>query len=66
MVKYKIIHEREKCIGCGSCVAICPNNWEMKGEKSRPKKIELDEIGCNQEAADSCPVECIHVQKVAD
>ena len=64
MAKYRIIHEREKCIGCGSCAAICPENWELKGEKSRPKKTILEEIGCNQEAADSCPVECIHVEKI--
>lgn len=64
MVKYKIIHERNKCIGCGACTAICPDNWMMaKDGKSKPKKIELTEIGCNQEAADSCPAECIHVKK---
>ena len=25
----KIIHEIKKCIGCGSCVALCPEYWEM-------------------------------------
>ncbi len=25
----KIIQEREKCIGCGACVAVCPKYWEM-------------------------------------
>ena len=29
--------------------------------KAHPKKTELDEVGCNQEAADNCPVSCITV-----
>ncbi len=63
MEKIKITQELDKCIGCGSCAAICPDNWEMAGDKSRPKKTELDEVGCNQEAADNCPVSCIHIEK---
>jgi ferredoxin len=64
MTKYKIIHERDKCIGCGACASICPANWEIADDgKSRPKKISLDDIGCNQEAADACPVSCIKIKK---
>ena len=58
---FKIEQERDKCIGCGSCAAIC-DNWEMqKDNKSSPKETELEEIGCNQEAARACPVQCIHI-----
>jgi len=60
---YKIIHEREKCIGCGACVSAC-DNWEMGDDgKSKPKKKEVEEIGCNQDAADNCPVQCIKIQE---
>lgn len=70
----KIIHEREKCIGCGSCAALCPKFWEMADDgKSNLKnatkstggnyELEVKEIGCNQEAADSCPVQIIQVIK---
>jgi ferredoxin len=59
----KIVHEREKCIGCGACVAVCSENWEMDGDKSKPLKTELDEIGCNKEAENSCPVNCIHIKE---
>ena len=32
----KVIQEREKCIGCGSCAALCPKYWEMAEDgKSR-------------------------------
>ena len=69
----KIIHEREKCIGCGSCVAVCPKYWEMVDDgksnllgakvdfKNGNQELEIKEIECNQDAADSCPVQCIHI-----
>ena len=61
MAKFRIKFEKEKCIGCGTCAALCPENWELKGEKARPKKTELNEAGCNRDAEQSCPVSCIHV-----
>ncbi|MEM7819230.1 MAG: ferredoxin [Candidatus Aenigmatarchaeota archaeon] len=63
MAKIKIIHNVSECIGCGACVSVCPENWEMKGDKSKPKKTELNSIGCNQEAADICPTKCIKIVK---
>jgi ferredoxin len=70
----KVIQEREKCIGCGSCAALCPKYWEMAEDgKSRLLnstknvegnfELEVVDIECNQEAADSCPVKVIHVEK---
>ena len=66
----KVIQEREKCIGCGACVSICSNFWELSEDgKSTLKgsvntegekyELEVPSVGCNQEAADSCPVQCI-------
>lgn len=70
----KIIQEREKCIGCGSCVALCPKFFEMaddgKAKLSGAEKnaegndeLEVEKIGCIQEAADACPVQIIHIIK---
>jgi len=69
----KIIQEHEKCIGCGSCVAICPKFWEIgedgKAEPLNFKKVgnnyetEIKSVSCNKEAADSCPVQCIVVKE---
>jgi ferredoxin len=68
----KIIHDRDACIGCGACVAVCPANWEMgndgksslKGAKKSSSQfvLEAKESGCNLSAAQSCPVNCIHIE----
>ena len=69
----KIIFEKEKCIGCGSCAALCEKYWEikddgkseLKGSKDNAGKYELEisEVECNQDAADACPVQCIIIEK---
>ena len=73
MAKYKIIHDRKKCIGCGACASICPDFWEIGDDnKSNLKgasingdvyELYLDKIKCNDEAADNCPVNCIKIEK---
>lgn len=49
----------EECIGCGSCVELCPEVFELKDEKAyviAPDKCST----CNcQEAIDICPVQAI-------
>ncbi|PIS17300.1 MAG: ferredoxin [Candidatus Nealsonbacteria bacterium CG09_land_8_20_14_0_10_42_14] len=63
----KIILEKEKCIGCGSCQAVCPKYWQLaddgKAKYLGPSELEDKDIGCNQEAVDTCPVQCIHIEK---
>jgi len=69
----KITQEREKCIGCGTCVAVCPAFWTM-GEDGKSSlkgakdvgggifELEVNEAGCNKEAESACPVQIIHVK----
>jgi ferredoxin len=73
MARYRITHEAVGCIGCGNCVSNCPKFWEMKGEKSHLKGskkagnnfvLEVDDIACNQDAADGCPVTVIRIEKL--
>ena len=35
---FKIIQDKNKCVGCGACVAVCPDNWVHQGDKPVPKK----------------------------
>ena len=67
MAKFKIEQDVGACIGCGTCVSVCPENWAMGDDgKAHPKKTELDELGKNQAAADQCPVQCIKITKQAE
>ena len=72
----KIIFNKEECIGCGSCAAVCPDFWEMTDDmKSRVKnsvqsaegkfelEIEEKDTACNEEASQICPVQVIKVEK---
>lgn len=61
---FKITIKEDECIGCGACVANCSDCFEMDGDKAKVKTPELKEIGCAQEAADGCPVTCIHIKKM--
>ena len=57
---YKIEFERDKCLGCGACNTC--DNWKMDDDgKASPVKTKLDEIGCNKEASDMCPVQIIKI-----
>jgi len=63
MPKFKIEVDNDKCIGCGACTAQC-DNFEMTGDKAVPKQAEVDDIGCNKEAADVCPVDAIIINEM--
>jgi ferredoxin len=73
----RITHYREKCIGCFYCVELAPQRWQIDENDgkcnlldSKSKKgifiaiapdFEYDE---NLEAQNSCPVNCIKVERV--
>jgi ferredoxin len=70
----KIILHKIKCIGCGSCAAVCPEYFEMaedglsriKGSQRDSEgndllEIKEEEKKCASEAADVCPVQIIEI-----
>jgi len=67
MAKYKISVDQSICIGCGACTATCPATFEMQdtasGQKSKVIKPDADEMGCAKDAAEVCPVSCIHIHE---
>lgn len=60
---YKISVDEDKCVGCGACVAICEEAFEMKKGKSVPIREEVEELSCEKEAAENCPVEAISIEE---
>lgn len=75
MGKYKIVFDRQNCIGAGPCVAVNPDVWEMKddgkvalkagtqvaGTENFEQEIDDDKLEINLQAAKSCPVNVIHI-----
>lgn len=73
----KIVLEKDKCIGCGTCAALCPEFWEVEGGKATIKgaqkksgdreeldaKLDDKQIECNKQCEENCPVACIQVNK---
>ena len=61
----KIFLDKEKCIGCGACQAVCPKYFELNNDKSSLKKEEIEEkdINCVKEAINGCPVQAIEIKK---
>jgi ferredoxin len=54
--------DNDLCIGCGSCVEVCPEVFELRDDKAwviGPDKC--DTCDC-KEAADICPVEAIKME----
>lgn len=60
MVKIKV--DREKCIGCGACVGVCPQNFELVEGKAQVKKAEVKKLTCEKDAAEICPVMAITIK----
>jgi ferredoxin len=53
----------DTCAGCGTCVEICPEVFELEGELASIRQdadLSLDDKIV--EAADACPVEAIHYE----
>lgn len=67
----KIIIDKSKCIGCGTCISLCPRYFEMgedgkshlKGSSAENGELEIEKAECSQDAVDNCPVQCIELKK---
>ncbi|MBX6423189.1 ferredoxin [Thermosulfurimonas sp. F29] len=56
----RLVVNQEECIGCGSCVEICPEVFELdENEKSYVKNQEACNTCDCEEAIDTCPVGAI-------
>ena len=47
--------DKEKCVGCGACAAVCPEGFDMKDGKA----VVIKKMPCSKEAKANCPVGAI-------
>ena len=80
MAKYKVILDREACIGAAACAAVGPQFWKMVEDgkvdligatynndtKTWDLIIDEKDFIVNQESAQVCPVNAIKVVKIED
>jgi ferredoxin len=57
--------DNKKCIGCGTCAAMCPEVFEIQAGKSIVKKDApiAEKEDCIKEAKEACPVEAISLSE---
>jgi len=73
---FRIIHHRQKCIGCNACVEVAPYRWRISKKDGKSVliegkekkgiynvKVSDDEFEENQIAAQNCPVNIIRIEK---
>lgn len=55
-----VVLDYDECIGCGSCVEVCPDVFAMIDGEEKAEVIDPDSTAdCVEEAIDICPVEAI-------
>ena len=78
MIKYKIIYNKNECIGAGECETLSPEFWKLENDGNATLKnaiikgdkeiyeLEIDETEVNKQKliVDSCPVGCIKIIKI--
>lgn len=56
----KLRIDEEECIGCESCVELCPAAFQMSPDGDKAIVINEDcTDDCVEESIDTCPVDCI-------
>ena len=53
--------DEDECIGCGTCVELCPEIFAFNDDTNKAYVIlpQGGDEGCIDDAAASCPVSCI-------
>jgi len=54
--------DKGKCIGCGACISLCPDIFELKEGKSKVKEENPEDTECAENAVETCPVNAITIE----
>ena len=52
---------KDLCIGCGACAALCPDVFQMAAD-GKSEVIDQKNVDCAKNAVDGCPVQAIGVK----
>jgi len=57
----KVAIDQEECIGCETCVELCPEVFAFNEDEGKAHVIqeESGDESCIEEAVGSCPASCI-------
>lgn len=59
----RVVVDKNKCLGCGTCVALCPEIFELGEDgkaRVKQKNQETEKLKNEiQEAIEACPVQAI-------
>jgi ferredoxin len=60
----KVTVDEEECIGCGVCVSVCPDVFELNddGKAIVIAGADCEAAGCCEDAASQCAVEAIKIE----
>jgi len=61
----RAIVDEETCTGCGLCVDVCPEVFEMNGDLATVIQDPVPEecLDTCAEARDNCPTDAIHTEE---
>jgi len=62
----KVSLDKELCLGCGLCVEVCPEVFEMDDDNKAQAKVDPvppEAEGSCREAADQCPELAIKIEE---
>ncbi len=62
----KVSVDKQACIGCGACEAVCPQVFRLGDDglsQVLTPEVPLDLIDQVRDAADACPVSAIHIEQ---
>jgi ferredoxin len=61
----KVQIDEDECIGCESCVEICPEVFGFNDDTTKAYVLDEDkgDVECVEEAVASCPTDCIEVDE---
>ncbi|RLE52409.1 MAG: ferredoxin [Candidatus Methanomethylicota archaeon] len=58
----KVVVDEEKCVGCGTCVQVCPMGvYELVDNKAKP--VNEDQCVACRACEAQCPVQAITIEE---